>query len=125
MQIATRIGASPQVCEGLGRIFESFADPRSSGPMAGASTPITVHVANLAGDIEVFSRESGFAEAMTRVASQSDRSYPPALVEYAVGEGRARLRANWSIKSISIRPATGRAGMAQVSDWNSSPMSSI
>ena len=52
VQVATRIGASPQVCEALGLMFESFADRRSSGSPAGVSAPIAVHVANLAGDIE-------------------------------------------------------------------------
>ena len=91
VQIATLIGASPQVREALGLVFDSFADRRSSGSPTGASAPIAVHVANLAGDIEVFSREGGFDEAMSRIASQDDRSYPPALVKHVVGEGRAGL----------------------------------
>jgi HD-GYP domain-containing protein (c-di-GMP phosphodiesterase class II) len=108
VQIATLIGASPQVCEGLGVLFDSFADRRSSGSPAGSSTPIAVHLANLAGDIEVFSRESGFSKAMTRIATQGDRSYPPALVKYATREGRAWL--SDLVERIDLDPTCDAAG---------------
>ncbi len=121
VQVATLIGASPQVCEALGLMFESFVDRRSSGPLTEASAPIAVHVANLAGDIEVFSRESGFSEAMIRIASQSDRSYPPALVKYAVGEGRAWLselvgRIDLDLSCDGTRQADANVGLELVAD---------
>jgi HD-GYP domain-containing protein (c-di-GMP phosphodiesterase class II) len=91
VQIGTLIGAAPEVREGLGLMFASFDGRHSPGARSGSDVPMSVYVANLSGDIEVFSRESGVGEAMSRISSQRDRRYPAALVECALENMRRWL----------------------------------
>ncbi len=90
-RIGTLIGASPQVCQGLGMMFETFDGRGSPGILSGREIPISVHVARLSGDIEVFSRESGVDDAMSMISSQRNKRYAAALVDCALDNMRTWL----------------------------------
>ena len=121
IQIAALLGASPQVREGLGLMFESFDGRHSPGSRSGRDVPMPVYVANLAGDIEVFSRENGVDEAMRRIAAQGDRRYPAALVDCAVGNIRRWLddladRSDFDEPGAAATPPAGVVGLELVAD---------
>ena len=82
--IAKTLGLSSSVQEALGALFETWDGNGHPHNLKGAKIPIAALIVVLAGDIEVFTREYGVAEAMHMLQLRADIVYPQYLADFVV-----------------------------------------
>jgi len=78
--IARTLGLPAPVERSLRHVFESF-DGRGTHGLRPDEIPVEVFVATLAGDLEIFARTHGLADALQHIGERADARYPASLVD--------------------------------------------
>ena len=91
--IAAQLGLDENTRFACRHLFESFDGSGAPEGLRGEQVPVSVYMASLAGDLEVFSRLYGQEQACRLIESRTDVLYPKALAKVVVARAREWLAA--------------------------------
>jgi len=90
-RLAARLGMDGAVCNGLAHAYERWDGTGSPSGLAADDVPPAVRVVTVARDVEMWSRQAGWATTAEVLRHRRGRAYDPAVVDVFVAGGDAWL----------------------------------
>lgn len=91
--IGARLGLDEATQFGLRHLFESHDGSGAPDGLRRAQVPVTVYMASLAGDLDIFNRLYGFEQACKLIGQRADVLYPHGLAQTVIANASRWLEA--------------------------------